>query len=365
MKIKRYYVQDMKEGMLRIREELGPEAVILQSRKVRGGRGFLSYLQPRRLEITVAVDEARKGASARARPAEAAFRSDFEANVQEMLGELRSNLAHLISQQSVYAKEKKSRPELERWQQHLEKQDVCPQLVKELVQEIAENLQEEVRLSDEIASLILRKNIRKRLKTAPEKGAPIQVFVGPTGVGKTTTLAKLAARYALYQGEKVGIITIDHYRIGAVEQMRTYSDITGLPLEVVMTPKELRRAIERFSGCQRILIDTAGRSTLNLPHIQELANYLHNLPPSEIFLVVSATTKEQDLQLINENFRPMAYNRLIFTKLDETNSYGVLLNGCFLTKAPVIYLTNGQNVPDDICLADVDMMSSLILGEEE
>ena len=90
-------------------------------------------------------------------------------------------------------------------------------------------------------------------------------FVGPTGVGRTTTLAKLAARYAL-PGEKVGIITIDHYRIGAVEQMRTYSDITGLPLEVVMTPKELRRAVRSFSGCQRILIDTAGRSTLNLTH---------------------------------------------------------------------------------------------------
>ena len=207
--------------------------------------------------------------------------------------------------------------------------------------------------------------MRKRLKTAPEKGAQIQVFVGPTGVGKTTTLAKLAARYALYQGERVGIITIDHYRIGAVEQLRTYADITGLPLEVVMTPRELRHALDKLSGCQRILIDTAGRSTLNLVHIQELANYLGNLPPAEIFMVISATTKAQDLKLISENFRCMNYNRLIFTKLDETNTYGVLLNGIYLTGLPVIYITTGQSVPDDICLADLDKISSLILGEDE
>jgi len=132
-----------------------------------------------------------------------------------------------------------------------------------------------------------------------------------------------------------------------------------------MSPKELRSAVERFNGYQRILIDTAGRSSLNVPHIQELAGYIQKLPPCEIFLVISATTKNQDLQLICENFRPLAYNRLIFTKLDETNSYGVLLNGSFLTDMPVIYLTNGQSVPDDIRLADVEMMSSLILGEEE
>lgn len=362
MKIKRFYVQDMKEGMLRIKEELGPEAVILQSRKVRGGPGLFGYFLPRRLEITVAVDGDHNNGR---RPAGPAFHSDFEVKVQEMLGELRSNITQLVSRQPVFPGTEKTRPELERWRQYLEQQDIYPQLVQELVQEIAENLSEEVQLSDEITGLILRKQLRKKLKTAPEKGAPIQVFVGPTGVGKTTTLAKLAARYALYQGEKVGIITIDHYRIGAVEQMRTYSDITGLPLEVVMTPKELRRAVESFSGCQRILIDTAGRSTLNLAHIQELAGYIQKLPPCEIFLVVSATTKRQDLQLINDNFRPLAFNRLIFTKLDETNSYGVLLNSSYLTKMPVIYLTNGQSVPDDICLADVDMMSSLILGEEE
>jgi flagellar biosynthesis protein FlhF len=259
----------------------------------------------------------------------------------------------------------RERAELEHWRQQLQQQGLFDELIDELIEEIKQSLLGEVQLTEEVIGLILHNKLRKRLKTAPEKSSSIQVLIGPTGVGKTTTLAKMAVRYALYQGEKVGIITIDHYRIGAVEQLRTYADITGLPLEVVMTPKELLQAIEKLSYCQRILIDTAGRSTLNLAHIQELANYLGHLPPAEIFMVISATTKARDLKLICNNFRCMNYNRLIFTKLDETDSFGILLNGVYLTGLPVIYLSTGQNVPDDICLADKDKISSLILGEEE
>jgi len=359
MKIRRYYVQDMKEGMLRIREELGPEAVIIQSRKVRL-KGLRGIFAPRKMEITAAVES----------PSRVDFERQYDRNVQakiqEELSELKMMVNRLMNRDFIPAEIRdRERKELQKWRLQLQRQEVLEELIDEFMTEIQESLYGEIQLTEEITGLILRKKMRKRLKTAPEKGAQIQVFVGPTGVGKTTTLAKLAARYALYQGERVGIITIDHYRIGAVEQLRTYADITGLPLEVVMTPRELQHALDRLSGCQRILIDTAGRSTLNLVHIQELANYLGNLPPAEIFMVISATTKAQDLKLISENFRCMNYNRLIFTKLDETNTYGVLLNGIYLTGLPVIYITTGQSVPDDICLADLDKISSLILGEEE
>jgi len=352
-------VQDMKEGMLRIREELGPEAVIIQSRKVRL-KGLRGIFAPRKMEITAAVES----------PSRVDFERQYDRNVQakiqEELSELKMMVNRLMNRDFIPAEIRdRERKELQKWRLQLQRQEVLEELIDEFMTEIQESLYGEIQLTEEITGLILRKKMRKRLKTAPEKGAQIQVFVGPTGVGKTTTLAKLAARYALYQGERVGIITIDHYRIGAVEQLRTYADITGLPLEVVMTPRELQHALDRLSGCQRILIDTAGRSTLNLVHIQELANYLGNLPPAEIFMVISATTKAQDLKLISENFRCMNYNRLIFTKLDETNTYGVLLNGIYLTGLPVIYITTGQSVPDDICLADLDKISSLILGEEE
>jgi flagellar biosynthesis protein FlhF len=360
MKIRRYYVQDMKEGMLRIREELGPEAVIIQSRKVRL-KGLRGIFAPRKMEITAAVES-----PSRAVESEHQYDRNVQAKIQEELSELKMMVNRLMNRDFIPADiRNRERKELQKWRLQLQRQEVLEELIDEFMTEIQESLFGEIQLTEEITGLILRKKMRKRLKTAPEKGAQIQVFVGPTGVGKTTTLAKLAARYALYQGERVGIITIDHYRIGAVEQLRTYADITGLPLEVVMTPRELQHALDKLSGCQRILIDTAGRSTLNLVHIQELANYLGNLPPAEIFMVISATTKAQDLKLISENFRCMNYNRLIFTKLDETNTYGVLLNGIYLTGLPVIYITTGQSVPDDICLADLDKISSLILGEDE
>lgn len=353
-------MQDMKEGMLRIREELGPEAVIIQSRKVRL-KGLRGIFAPRKMEITAAVESPSRTVGS-----EHQYDRNVQAKIQEELGELKMMVNRLVNRDFIPAEIRdRERKELQKWRLQLQRQEVLEELIDEFMTEIQESLFGEIQLTEEITGLILRKKMRKRLKTAPEKGAQIQVFVGPTGVGKTTTLAKLAARYALYQGERVGIITIDHYRIGAVEQLRTYADITGLPLEVVMTPRELQHALDKLSGCQRILIDTAGRSTLNLVHIQELANYLGNLPPAEIFMVISATTKAQDLKLISENFRCMNYNRLIFTKLDETNTYGVLLNGIYLTGLPAIYITTGQSVPDDICLADLDKISSLILGEEE
>ena len=345
--------------MQRIREELGPEAIIIQSRKVRL-KGLKGLFLPRKVEITAAVanpwrDEGRRYLRD----------PDFPQKVREEIGEVKMMLNLLVDNGFIPTIIKiREREELRKWRLRLQQQEVLGELVDEFMGEIQESLFGEIQLTEEITGLILRNKIRKRLKTVPEKAAQIQVFVGPTGVGKTTTLAKLAARYALYQGENVGIITIDHYRIGALEQLRTYADITGLPLEVVMTPRELQRALEKLGGCQRILIDTAGRSTLNHVHIQELSNYLQNLPPAEIFMVISATTKSQDLRLICENFRRMNYNRLIFTKLDETNTFGILLNGIFLTGLPAVYITTGQNVPDDISLADLDRMSSFILGEE-
>ncbi len=363
MKVRKYYVQDMKEGMLRIREELGPEAVIIQSRRVRA-KGLLGFLKPAQMEITAAVENSQPRERKKQQLHQETNALDNK-RISAELEELKKAVNQLIMREGLpEGTREKQRAEIGRWKDYLKQQEVFDELIDDFVQFVREKSLSEAGLSDEVIGLILRDKIRKMLKTAPEKASPIQVFVGPTGVGKTTTLAKLAARYALYQGERVGIITVDHYRIGAVEQLRTYAEITGLPLEVVMTPQELRRAVERLNGCQRILIDTAGRSTMNKVQVQEMANYLQSLPPSEIFLVISSTTKSQDIRNIVDNFRSMGYNRLIYTKLDETNSYGVLLNGIYLTNMPAIYLTTGQSVPDDICVADIDRMSAYILGEE-
>ncbi len=346
---------------MRVKDELGPDAVILESRRVRM-KGLRGFFAPLRMEITAAVDNNN---SSRSHVSGTLPQPELEKGIREELSDLRKILMRLVQREEKTPELNRQEHELLKyWRLQLEQQEVMPELIAELLEEIKEYLQGEASFPREVAGLFLRRSLRKRLKTVPEKGAQVQVFVGPTGVGKTTTLAKLAARYALYQGENVGIVTIDHYRIGALEQLRTYSEITGLPLEVVMTPRDLRKAVEKFSRCQRVLIDTAGRSTLNISHIRELAGYLQNLPPAEIFLVISATTKTRDLKLIAENFRSMNYNRLIFTKLDETSTYGFLLNGIHFTSLPIVYMTMGQSVPDDICLADVDKIADLLLGEE-
>ena len=145
------------------------------------------------------------------------------------------------------------------------------------------------------------------------------VLIGPTGVGKTTTIAKLAANFALFEGKSVGLITIDTYRIAAVEQLKTYAEIINLPIEVVYTVGEFKKALSKLGDKDLILVDTAGRSQKNKHHIKELKQFLAGRNPDETHLVLSANTKLDDLLETAEAFQAVSYNRLIITKLDETN----------------------------------------------
>ncbi|HOP75152.1 MAG TPA: flagellar biosynthesis protein FlhF [Bacillota bacterium] len=185
-----------------------------------------------------------------------------------------------------------------------------------------------------------------------DNGKPvIAALIGATGVGKTTTIAKLAAHINLFQGRKVGLITIDTYRIAAVEHLKTYGDIMNLPVEVVYAPSDLDQAIQNLSGCDVILIDTAGRSPHNQTMMEELHRFLTNAQISEILLVLSATTQWRDMVAIEDKFSKIAYTHLIFTKLDETSCLGPVVSLAWKVRRPISYLTVGQNVPDDIEVA--------------
>lgn len=185
-------------------------------------------------------------------------------------------------------------------------------------------------------------------------------LIGPTGVGKTTTIAKLAAHYALVEKKKVGLLTVDTYRIAAVEQLKTYSQIIDIPVGVAYTQADVLPAVAQFKDFDLLLIDTAGRSQKNIMQVGELKAMLETLR-CETHLVLSAQTKESDMIEAAERFSAARVDRLLFSKLDETSSYGTLLNVADKTGIPLSYFTVGQKVPEDIEVADGKRLADLIL----
>jgi flagellar biosynthesis protein FlhF len=187
-------------------------------------------------------------------------------------------------------------------------------------------------------------------------------LVGPTGVGKTTTIAKLAANYRLREKRRVGLITVDTYRVAAVEQLRTYADIIDLPMEVVATPREMREAVSRMSHLDLVLMDTAGRSPRDEVKIQELKSMLAEAEPDEVHLVLSSTAGAKSLINTAEKFAEVGTTAMVLTKLDEAQSLGHLVSLVRECDLPVSYLTDGQNVPDDIRVAERAAMAEMLLG---
>lgn len=202
------------------------------------------------------------------------------------------------------------------------------------------------------------------IDAAAERCAPrVAALVGPTGVGKTTTLAKLAANFRLRQKLSVGLITVDTYRVAAVEQLRTYADIIDLPMEVVTTPREMRSAMERFAGLDLVLMDTAGRSPRDTVKVQELRAVLDEARPDEVHLVLSTTAGSRSLVTTAERFSGVGVTSVLLTKLDEATGLGHVLTLTRETGLPISYVTNGQNVPKDIAVADADLLASAMLAD--
>jgi flagellar biosynthesis protein FlhF len=187
--------------------------------------------------------------------------------------------------------------------------------------------------------------------TPAQKGARVVVFMGPTGVGKTTTIAKLASYYSMNEQKKVALLTADTYRIAAAEQLKTYANILEVPFRVIYTEEEAKEAVLEFKEYDYIFIDTAGHSHQNTELLDKMKKMIKNVSKAaeyQCFLVLSATTKYRDLQEIATSYRQVNDFQLIFTKLDETTTFGNLLNLKLYTDTPIAYVTYGQNVPDDI-----------------
>jgi flagellar biosynthesis protein FlhF len=245
--------------------------------------------------------------------------------------------------------------------------EIDESIARSLIEEIraeanSYDLEDASRVKARVAQL-LERDIRVAGPIATDADrCRVVALVGPTGVGKTTTIAKLAANYRLREKLRVGLITVDTYRVAAVEQLRTYADIIDLPMEVVATPREMREAVARMSHLDLVLMDTAGRSPRDEVKIQELKSMLAEAEPDEVHLVQSSTAGATSLISTAEHFADVGTTAMLLTKLDEAHSLGHLVSLVRKCGLPISYLTDGQDVPDDIQVAERRGLAERLLG---
>ncbi|MGG1661401.1 flagellar biosynthesis protein FlhF [Brevibacillus sp. NRS-1366] len=248
-------------------------------------------------------------------------------------------------------------------------QEVTEELTAEILRKLMDKTNGGIEWKEEEAFLACRQIISAMVKPHLEASGKLDrnvqyaFFFGPTGVGKTTTIAKLAANSMLKEKRKIGFITADTYRMAAVEQLKTYANILNVPMEVVFSPKEMMLAMERLSDCDLIFVDTAGRNFRNDEYVQGIRELVGHGTSSVNYLVLSLSSKYNDMKAIIENFSEVPVKQVIFTKADETNSFGAMLNVCQLTNLDLSYITTGQNVPDDIVVATSELVTAMIMGE--
>ncbi|GIN70457.1 flagellar biosynthesis protein FlhF [Bacillus sp. J14TS2] len=377
MNMKKIRAATMPEVMKKVKLELGDHAVILNSKIVYKG-GFMGLFRKKMIEVVAAIDDKPLAVAStkinRERRTKESLSSPIQTkqnneqqNVSKQLADVKKELSHLKQTSSIplnhYPEEiqscllkllavdlehrlikKLGDQLLERWRIHREKptesdiEDWCFQAILQDLQDISfEGIPEHVKIIN---------------------------FVGPTGVGKTTTIAKLAANAVLKEKKKVAFMTMDTYRIAAIEQLKTYAELLQVPLEVIYEEKNFIAAIDKYSDYDLIFIDTAGRNYREKRYIEELNKIFGIERNIFTYLVLSISMKEKDMHKIADNFLEMEFNQFIFTKADETNSYGVIYNMISHYQTGVSYITTGQDVPDDIIKATPESIAHYLVGNE-
>lgn len=375
MKIKRYEASSMEEAIARVKSDLGPEAIILHTRRLQ--RSWpVNMFKKGAVEITAALDVnlmEQKEHIAESNGDLSEYNTfDSEAiedrfnQLQGEIEEIKSIVKTIASQLTDPLFQEVPAPFLDVYEKLL-----YAKVEDELAKKLMKSLQAQLSTSELASPDILREKlvseIAKLIPVCPplplEDGQrKVIALIGPTGAGKTTTLAKLAARYCLYEGKKAVFLTADTYRIAAVDQLKTYAEIIGAPIEIVFNNQDAREALARHEDKDLVLIDTAGRSPLNESQMNELAALMNVCNPDEIHLVLSVTNKLADQINAIKRFSIVPISKFIFTKLDETNTPGTMLNVITKTKVPISYLAMGQNVPEDIRVAEPQKVANLMLG---
>ena len=389
MIIKKFQASTEQEAVLMAKEEMGSNAVVLNIKSTKQ-RGLKKLFKKDVVEITAALEEKQTTSSIPSSRINVAVAEDTPEEekqptaIEEKLDNLQSMLESRMKEMDA---ENRDKPELKDkkeeknvnfsflqlvYNQMLEN-EVDEKYANQIIGEIESSIKKESNL-DSILTGIYQKIVLKLgipHEISLKEGEPALVFfVGPTGVGKTTTIAKIASDFKLEKKAKVAMITSDTYRIAAVEQLRTYANILDINLQVVYTIEELNHAIELFKDYDLILVDTAGRSHKNKEQCREIQHLVNDCTllqgmRREIFLVLSAATKYKDLLNIVDVYSQMGKYSIIFTKLDETSALGNILNIRLNTSADISYVTSGQTVPDDISILDAQKLAKHLLGGGE
>ncbi|MCK8826296.1 flagellar biosynthesis protein FlhF [Natroniella acetigena] len=355
MKIKKYRGENMQEIVAKVKSDLGSDAVILHTRKFKQG-GVFGLFAKEMVEV-LASTEGKRSKQREDNQLERELK-EMKGMMNNLMGEMENNRQQNLSLMSKQSFQELIEALLEIGVSHDTAHELAGKIVRRLEAPTLED-QEGVKeiLQEELTGQL--DNIEPiQLEDGETK---VVALVGSTGVGKTTTLAKLAANFALFEDKKVGLITADTYRISAVDQLKTYSEIIDLPLEVVFTPQELVTAIENYQGYDLILIDTAGRSQNNQVHMSELKSFIKKAPIDEVYLVLSATTKITDAMEVIDTYQKIDLDKLIITKIDETNSLGIIFEVMTKAEKPLSYVTLGQDVPEDIKIAESDELAADIV----
>ncbi len=375
----------MHEALELVRKELGPDAALLHTREV-PQRGLMGLLGRKEIELAASADSDLKSRFEIVEPEEEE-EPPLEATIDEAIEETTEAIAEEVDRpdpdrtlaedmgidleamsfsQTFFSSGPGWPPALLRIRERLVEAEVPGILVDGLCQRILASHTEESQQDEAILAQAIRQEMAASIHIGRDIDDPrlyprVVAAIGPTGVGKTTTIAKLAARAKFDYKRRVGLVTVDTYRIAAVDQLQTYAEIMDLPMKIVSTPMEVRNAINELSDCQQIFIDTAGRSPRDEVQVQQLRSLIKAASPDETYLVLSAPSSSKSLAEAVTKFAAVTPSSWVLTKIDEVGSLGNTLNFLQDPQLPLAYVTNGQDVPQAIAAADAEDLVARIL----
>lgn len=373
MIIKKYYGKNETEAIMLAKDDLGKDAIVTNIKRITP-KGVFKIFRKSTVEITAAIDDVSVSSSniySGNSAVEEKIKS-IQSLLEKQLEERNKEKSDEIQEQDNITVKKKIQEETFYENHYAEL--TYKQLIKNGVEErYAKQIMTEVQVGNELSldqtlsavyqKIVLKLGQSKEITVEKDKCKFI-FFLGPTGVGKTTTIAKIASHLSIYKGVKVALMTLDTYRIAAVEQLKTYANILELPIKVVYSTDEFKEVKDDFASYDIVLVDTAGMSYKNKEKQHEVNNYINliNKEEREIYLVLSTTTKYMDLITIAKRYTELSDYSILFTKLDETTNLGCILNLKMLTGADLSYVTSGQIVPDDISLINTQSIAKQLIG---